>query len=472
MLLVLAGALASCHRTQAWHGPVPNQAPTPGTCDLSQEDAESLNGDIGTDVHAVGDYTATISHLLQEQEFEKLDCLADRARSTKERFAGGTWKLHELYRGLSEPVQYPVHGTTEDWDALLERLQSWTKEHPESVTARVALATAHLGSAADVRGNGGADTVSESGRKLIADHTAEAKRILQEALALPTKCPEWYVAMLEVAHGQNWSEAAKRALFDEATKFEPGYYYYAQVVAADLLPKWGGKPGDTEKFMQDIADRVGGQQGDILYFQIATIPGLICTCDDDPHLALEKIERGFEATERQYGVSLLNLNRVAFLAARARPDDEVFADKAFRRIGDQWDEETWVWPGDFEKAKNFAAFMGDRLNIEMAADSNMKTPEGLRYRTSFEKPYSELLRQCVRPGDDDAGTFKTLTKVGENGTVEDIRIYSNSSATVCLYGKLLSLQRQRATPFPPPPHAPYWVRLDLNWADFASLTAK
>ncbi len=36
--------------------------------------------------------------------------------------------------------------------------------------------------------------------------------------------------------------------------------------------------------MQEIADRIGGDQGDVLYFQIATAPHLICGCEDNPHL--------------------------------------------------------------------------------------------------------------------------------------------------------------------------------------------
>jgi hypothetical protein len=67
---------------------------------------------------------------------------------------------------------------------------------PQSVTARVALARAYLNYAYDARGEGNAGTVSDSGWKLFAERTAEGKRILDEASALPTKCPEWYIAML------------------------------------------------------------------------------------------------------------------------------------------------------------------------------------------------------------------------------------------------------------------------------------
>jgi hypothetical protein len=480
MLLLVAGGLASCHGNRAWQNVPAIQASSPNSstnsspsaCNISEEDAVGMNGDLSADIHAARDYTATIARMLTEEKFEELDCLAVHSRSTKERFPGGMWKLHELYKGVSNPVQYPVHATQEDWEALLRRLEAWVTARPKSVTARVALALAYIGYAGDARGDGSANTVSESEWKLFRQRTAAAKRMLEEASSLPSKCPEWYVVMQEVAQNEGWSEATKRALFDQATQFEPGYYYYARVLASNLLPKRGPETGATEKFAQGVADRVGGDQGDILYFQIASANSVMCACEDDPHLSLARIERGFEASEKQYGVSMLNLNRIAFLTARTRPDDEVFADKTLTRIGEQWDEETWTIEKDFELAKNFAAFMGKRLALEAAADANMKTPEGLHYKAAFEKPYKQLVQQCVRPGDTDGGKFKALINVGAKGTVEDVRVEGNSPAAMCLFEELRALQQEKATPFPPPPQAPYWVKLVLDWREFAPIAAE
>jgi hypothetical protein len=449
-----------------------DQKSSPKPCNISAEDASGLNVNPSTDVHALRDYMVTIGRMLTQEKFEELDCLADRARSGKERFSGGMWKLHVLYGGLYVPVQYPQHATKEDWNSLMPRLQRWVAARPTSVTARVALGWAYLNYAFDARGDGYASTVSGNGWKLFAERTAEAKRILEEARALPTKCPEWYVAMQKVAQNQSWDAADARALFDEANKFEPGYYYYARILANYLLPKWSGEAGGTEKFVQEIADRIGGDQGDILYFQIASANYVICGCGDDPHLSLPRIERGFVASEKQYGVSMLNLNRIAFLTTRFSGGDPIVADKALTRIGDQWDEETWIEKKDFDMAKNFSSFMAKRLAIETAADANMQIPEGLRYRASFEKAYKELVQQCVRPGGSDVGKFKSLIDVGAKGTVEDMRIYWHSPASACVYEKLRALQQEKATPFPPPPQSPYWVRIDLDWAEFAPVAAR
>lgn len=485
LVIILCG-ITACHGHRSWHTAADDQnavAPTgqnshpsedAGACTLSEEEAYGLNGDLSGDVGAVRNYTATIAQMLQKEKFDDLDCLAAHARSRKERFPGGDWKLHEIYEGLSEPVQYPQHVSEADWDVLFQKLQRWVNSRPNSIiTARVALAEAYIRYAYDARGQGARDTVSESGWRLFRERTADAKRILDEAPSLPAKCPEWYVAMLKVAQNQDWPVAARRALFDKAFKLEPDYYYTARVLAASLLPKWGGGPGASRQFMDEIADHVGGSQGDILYFQIASANEVTCGCKEDPNLSSERMERGFEAAEKQYGISLMNLNRIAFLAACTSPQDIVYADKVLTRIGEQWDEETWGFKEDFDMTKASAARMGPQIRaLEEAADANMKTAEGIRYRAAFEEPYKELVQQCVEKKGGDVGKFKTFTRVAASGTVEDIGIYWNNDAARCIGEKLLAFRSAKATPFPAPPQAPYWVRLDLNWADFTAGKAK
>jgi hypothetical protein len=124
-------------------------------CKLSDAEASGLSGDLSADVLATKKYASTVAQMLQQEEFEELDCVADRARSSKERFSGGTWKIHELYAGLYTPVQYPAkHATQEDWSNLLQRLEQWETARPKSITARVALARTYIKYAYDARGGG------------------------------------------------------------------------------------------------------------------------------------------------------------------------------------------------------------------------------------------------------------------------------------------------------------------------------
>ena len=448
-------------------------------CNVSESDAAGLNGDLSVDIHALNNFTDAVARILKEEKFAELDCLADHARSGKERLPGGLWRIQQMYEGLRQPVSYPVHATQEDWTHLLQGLQKWARMRPKSITARVALALAYLDYAHDARGSGYANTVSNSGWKLFEERTAEARRILEQASTLPTKCPEWYVAMQVVSLNQSWSVAEARALFEEANKFESEYYIYARDLAYYLLPKWSGKAGDTEKFVQEIADRIGGDKGDILYFQVAAASYVICGCDNNPELSWDRIKRGFEASEKRYGVSMLNLNRIAYLASYFGERDPLYADKIFTRIGEQWDEKTWGSKEDYEKMKQWISAVApiavQQRAIEDAAKADEQTPEGARYKAAFEKTYRELLQNCVLTDGGSVtqweGKFKTLTSLGANGAVEKFGIQSMGPVVTCVAKKLQTSQQENAALFPPPPRAAYWVELRLDWAEFAPVAS-
>lgn len=446
------------------------QKPVPPTCNMTEAEAAGLNGDTSTDIEAMRNYQHTVAEMLKEEKFEQLDCLADHLRATKQRFSGGMWKLHAFYAGLYTPVAPQQHATEEDWKALLERLQKWSSARPQSLTALVALAWTYESYAWDARGQGYTNTVSESGWKLFEERYGEARQIADKAAAFPTKCPEWYLLMFALGRDEGWSVSQMRTLYEEATKFEPGYYYFARMLAFYLLPRWSGETGDSEQFTEEAANRIGGDAGDILYFQIANFT--LCSCEDDnPHLSWERIVKGFQAAEREYGGSMLNLNLIAHMATFVSGSDPVIADQAITRIGDQWDYDEWTTKENFESAKKWAAAAAPIVTrhraIETAAQDNLKAPEGIAYKTAFEKKYRELVQECIASAGESHDKFKTLTKVGAGGTVEDIMIYWKGSAAACVYQKLHAFYQDKAAAFPPPPHDEYWVQLDLDASEFS-----
>lgn len=453
--------------------------PNPNPCNLSQEEMQGLSPDTGTDANALDEYIAAASWMLHQERFDQLDCVADRARANKERFPGGHWKIHELYKGLFNPVP-AKHATEEDWQDLMQLLQRWIQTHPKSVTSRVALASAWIYYATEARGGGYANTVSENGWKLYAERTAEAEAALDQAASLSVKCPESYIVKLNIAQHRSWGKERILALFDEAMAFEPGYYYYGRAVAMLLEPQWFGEHGDTAKFLQDSADRIGGKEGDAYYFLVASSKDVICGCGDQPQLSLERLERGYNVVEQTYGVSMFNLNQLAYLTLHVggRPDI-ILADETFERIGTQWTEYAWEDEKSFEQIKNWARrmvpTMKERLAQEEAALANSKTPEGARYQVSMENAYKEMVRDCARSVgagvDRWEGQFEALLRVGANGSVEESKLHSMGPVVACLYRKMQSSRQDKSPLFPTPPRESYWVRIDVDWAEFAPTAA-
>ena len=458
LILLSFSGIAQANNTDALSTP----------CSVGEAYLPGLNGDASSNIHSDQQYMNTVSQMLHDEAYAEIDCLADRARQNRERFPGGVWKLHILYSGLEQAAAAPQHATQEDWQLQLARLQTYVDARPKSVTARVALAQTYLNFAWNARGSGYSDSVSGSGWRLFEERTAKARQILSEASSQSAKCPEWYLTMQGVAQNQSWDASDARALFEEAYKLEPQYYYYSRMLANYLLPKWSGEAGETEQFAEDIANRIGGDEGDYVYFQIANY--LICGCGDDLHFSWTRVVRGFKASEKLYGASMLNLNLIAYLAVHMSKPDPVVADNAMVRIGDEWDEGKWGNREQFESMRQWAAaaapISAKHQNLQDEAQANLQTAEGLAYKASFEKKYRSLVKECVKAEGANGDKFETLTSVGAEGTVEDMRIFWNGPSAICLYNKLSTFKHKKTRVFPKPPRSPYWIRLDLDAGEF------
>ena|ERR1700722_1067650 len=104
------------------------------------------------------------------------------------------------------------------------------------------------------------------------------KKTLQRASSLQNKCPEWYVAMRDVALAQGSEAGLSKPCLSKPSKLKLLFYYYRKY-AVSILPQRDGQDGQLEKFLQNTADQIGGDTGDILYFEVAS---LVVCCIDQP----------------------------------------------------------------------------------------------------------------------------------------------------------------------------------------------
>ena len=416
--------------------------------------------DAGSDILTMQAYRSAVAGLLQLEDFKQLDCIADSIRSNKSRFPGGFWQLRSFYRGVAE-IQ--GHATEEDWRARIERLQKWTTTNPNSITARVAFAEAYINFAWHARGNGMGDTVTDSGWKLFAQRIDQARNTLDDASSLPIRCPEWYSAMLLVARAQGWEIEKAAALQKQATVFAPDYYYNYRSLAVYMLPKWEGQDGDASRFAEESANRVGGTQGDILYFQIAT--GIVCACDEPEftRMSWSRLQKGYEALEKQYGSSVAMLNLVALMATKN--GDSVAADAAFKRIGDNFDIEEWVSQDFFNQMKTwasqFAPLEARSRTIKQEAAANALSPTGPQYQTKVEQALAKILQECTK-GADDRSQFDVMLQVGADGIAKDAWMPHPTGVGNCVLKNVYDSNVKKEALFTPPPHADYWIKLALD----------
>jgi hypothetical protein len=254
----------------------------------------------------------------------------------------------------------------DEYQKYFERLNRWKAAYPESITPRVALADGWQHYAFEARGGGYADTVTEDGRRLYQERMQNSKRELLEARDLKEGCPFWYVTMLVIARDESWEERDFEALYREATAFEPDYYYFDRQKALNLLPRYGGRPGQFEAFLDELSEKKGAKNYylTLSYFilEVGEMPF------DGNKYSLETAKLGFDELRKTAGVDRGRLNdfaKFSFLAS-----DFSTASEIFREIGEDWDIGTW---------ENKTKFENIRRVTELAAGvntQNYQTPNG------------------------------------------------------------------------------------------------
>jgi hypothetical protein len=279
--------------------------------------------------------------------------------------------------------------------------------------------------------------------------------------------------MQDVALGLQWDRPHVDALLKQAVAFEPGYYYYYRSLAYYLMPHWNGEEGDASRFAAESADQVGGEAGDILYFQIGE--KIVCACNQPEfsHMSWPRLQKGYALLEKRYGVSLANLNKLAVMATKS--GDLAMAGDLFQRIGDNWDKEAWITETYFNQMKAVSTQMSDaearsRAILKEAA-ANLQSAGGDQYQKSVEHALQPFMRECAQSSNHDMAQFELVIKVAQDGGTEDGWFRQPTAMAQCMMKAIYDTHVRKETPFPVPPHPAYWVDLHLDPASASAAAA-
>ena len=294
-------------------------------------------------------YAGIFYEALIHRDFDLIDKAADQARASKDKLPGGNWKLSEIYLGLYRPFDI---ASDYEWNQHLDLLKQWTREKPNSMTAKIALASSYLNFAWDARGNGYAHTVSEENWKLFRERVTNA----QEALMLAYRedvCPKWYAVMQQVALGQGWDKETYEKLFTDAVNHEPTWFDYYKNKAIFLLPQWSGDEGELEAYVNGLASRPGKTDNAMLYFILNEY--MCAKYRNEKVSAATKyalLKQGFIDLRKTYGATPRYMNWAAYKAILA--NDRSFAREIFADLKNEADLQIWGTQQAFDGAKLFS----------------------------------------------------------------------------------------------------------------------
>ena len=314
------------------------------------------------------------AQLLQER-FDLLDQTAKDLWRSKARFPGGDWKLYRFYGALGQPTNGErgmtgaVVASDEVWERYLAVLGRWQTKRPQSMSAAISLGQAWAGYAWKARGGGYAATVTDGGARLFKERLEHAEDVLTNAQRFPVKDSHWYFAMLELGLAQGWDRARIEAVFEEAVALEPLYLPVYSSKAAYLLPRWYGEAGDWERFADESAKRIGGEEGSVLSGRIAWRMSRMYSGSDffkQNRINWDRLKQGFIDREALYGTDLRLLNIFCLLADSA--GDTKTSRELFMHIADAWDPQAWTQRRYFDAARGRALGLQRGPNASVQVD--------------------------------------------------------------------------------------------------------
>ncbi len=287
------------------------------------------------------------TELLAAKNYDALDGMAHEFRKSGACHPNGLAKLNSFYGGF----ELDDKEAEALWKSRLAALQSWTKAKPKSVTARVAYAHFLTDYAWKARGSGVANTVTEGGWKLFGERLQQAAVELRNLEGLDEQCPHARMVLSRILLGLGAQKPAYEKFFEDSIKTTPGYtgYYYRQAIY--LLPRWFGEPGEWESALAKGADKIGGDEGDMLYARVVWLMYdynvARTNMFKEYNLSPARVDNGFQLIQKQFPDSLSVKSKRAHFACLS--GNQKTARELFDSLGGKVDLTVWKSEQKFQR---------------------------------------------------------------------------------------------------------------------------
>jgi len=201
--------------------------------------------------------------LVQDKDFLAVDQKLDQFRKDDVRTSDGLSSLSVAYDAIAEELTdlEKYQGLS----AVMSLFDEWKKANGTSQARRVTLACFYKDAAWRARGADVASKVRKDQWKTFEALLTKAFDALSEAKNAEPYDPAVPDLMLTIGMAAGMPKSTAQDTIEELIKKYPTYEGAYQAMVVYLLPRWQGEPGDLEKFMADVRNRLPKPQGDIMY---------------------------------------------------------------------------------------------------------------------------------------------------------------------------------------------------------------
>lgn len=323
---------------------------------------------------------------LAGEYFDEIEKMAGLLRRHKCRYSGGAWQLSYFYDGLKKGCGDISPDNREEFTALIER---WKSAYPESATPLITQAAVHMAYGWDARGDGYAHTVTEENWKVFYKELGIAMDHLLEAEALNGNDPHLYSMMLNICNCLDYSASKMQDIFDKGIAIDLGYFPLYFTRTWFLTPRWGGKPGEVERFAEKVYDLTQEEYGYTLYALIASALAIRIGTNDflhDHSFDREKVYKGCIELMEEFPESHYYINQYCLMACIN--GDQEKAKNLFDKIGSNIEDSVWRNRAEFLKWKQWAIGMTHASHHDLSkraldSSSGASTISALRNQMEF-----------------------------------------------------------------------------------------
>lgn len=309
---------------------------------------------IDKEKYMISDFKQQVQQLLVEKRFDELEKMAEGFLVNKDRFPSGKWKLYYYFTAIKASI------SKRDIAGYLKRvglIEQWIGKYPDSAMAKIALMDVYTGLAWAYRGAGYGNTVSKKGK---ADFRATLEKVIAMGNRLRVKNiknPHLYRSLIAASNGLGVDRKSLEKLAMESSEIDPLYYPVYFPVMIGLLPRWGGKRGEIERFANRVARLADPETGLEMYFRV--IRNIKDTIKDRRyrrfHFDWRKIDKGFQNYQKKYTAHDQDYHLMAKLACLH--GEREAAKQYFSLTDGQWNyaaKEIWGKPDFLAQFKRWS----------------------------------------------------------------------------------------------------------------------